>query len=90
MIGKLRAPFTSRYVDGAESSLEQAEPTDITLVHRLLHIALGGFAVCSRPSCSYSPPPFSHRFGRRFCCRTFFRSRSDFGVTSTISSSAMN
>ena len=40
MIGKLRAPFTSRYVDGAESSLEQAEPTDITLVHRLLHIAL--------------------------------------------------
>ncbi len=34
--------------------------------------------------------PFSHRFGLWFCCRIFFRSRSDFGVTSTISSSAMN
>src|ERR1019366_1541603 len=34
--------------------------------------------------------PFSHRLGLRFCCNTFLRSRSDFGVTSTISSSAMN
>ena len=34
--------------------------------------------------------PFSHRLGLRFCCKTFLRSRSDLGVTSTTSSSAMN
>jgi hypothetical protein len=33
---------------------------------------------------------FSQRLGRRFCCRIFLRRRSDLGVTSTISSSAMN
>lgn len=40
MIGKLDAPFTSHSVDGTEPSLEQLEPTDITRVHRLLHISL--------------------------------------------------
>jgi len=40
MIGRLRAPFTSHSVDGVEPSLEQVEPTDITWVHRLIHIAL--------------------------------------------------
>jgi hypothetical protein len=40
MIGKLRPPFTSNSVDGTDPSLEQLEPTDITRVHRLLHIVL--------------------------------------------------
>jgi hypothetical protein len=40
VIGKLRAPFTSHSVDGTEPSLEQAEPTNIARVHRLLHITL--------------------------------------------------
>lgn len=40
VIGKLRAPFTSHSVDGTEPSLKQVEPTDITRVHRLLHITL--------------------------------------------------
>jgi hypothetical protein len=40
MIGRLRGPFTSHSVDGTEPSLEQLEPTDITRVHRLLHMAL--------------------------------------------------
>ncbi len=38
---------------------------------------------------SYSAP-FSQRLGRLFCCRTLLRRRSDLGVTSTTSSSAMN
>lgn len=40
MIGRLRAPFTSHFVDGFEPSLEQPEPTDTTRIHRVLHIAL--------------------------------------------------
>lgn len=40
MIGKLRAPFISHSVDGTEPSLEQLEATNITRVHRLLHISL--------------------------------------------------
>jgi hypothetical protein len=40
VIGKLRAPFTSHSVDGADPSLEQVEPINITRVHRLLHITL--------------------------------------------------
>jgi hypothetical protein len=40
MIGNLHAPFVSHSVDGTEPSLEQLEPTNITRVHRLLHISL--------------------------------------------------
>jgi hypothetical protein len=40
MIGKLHAPFISHTVDATEPSLEQLEPTNITRVHRLLHISL--------------------------------------------------
>ncbi len=40
MIGRLRAPFTSHWVGGTEASLEQIEPIDITLLHRVLYISL--------------------------------------------------
>lgn len=40
MIGRLRDPFTSHWVGGTEASLEQIEPIDITLVHRVLYISL--------------------------------------------------
>ena len=40
MIGKLRDPFASHWVGGTEASLEQIEPIDITLLHRVLYISL--------------------------------------------------
>lgn len=40
MIGRLRDPFTSHWVGGTEASLEQIEPIDIALLHRVLYISL--------------------------------------------------
>jgi hypothetical protein len=40
MIGRLRDPFASHWVGGTEASLEQIEPIDITLLHRVLYISL--------------------------------------------------
>jgi len=39
-IGRLRAPFASHSAVGSEPSLEQAEPINVTWVHRLLYISL--------------------------------------------------
>ena len=41
-------------------------------------------------SIDYYSSLFSHFFGRLFCCRIRLRRRSDLGVTSTTSSSAIN
>jgi hypothetical protein len=50
MIGKLHAPFTSHSVEGTEASLEQLIPTDITRVHRLLHMSLDQLIIADSQS----------------------------------------
>jgi len=47
MIGKLRAPYTSHGLDGAEASLEQIKPTDFYNYHRVLYITLDRLIVAN-------------------------------------------